>query len=190
LLCQDWPGPARHRGAIPEAFYVAGTEADVPDGADLRGLVAFHFACYGAGTPRLDDFPHQAFPARRAELAPHAFVGRLPGRVLAHPGGGALAVVGHVERTWGCSFVWGRAGAQREVFRGALQDVLAGRPLGLAMERFNERHADLAAVLSDELQDVAFGKVPDHLELAGLWTATNDARNVVVLGDPAVRLRV
>jgi hypothetical protein len=186
LLCQDWPGPLQHQGEIPPDFYFAGE--DVGDDADVAGLIALHFACYGAGTPRLDDFPHQAF-IQPEEVAPHAFVARLPQRLLAHPKGGALAVVGHVERAWGCSFIWSQAGAQQEVFRSALQYIMEGRPLGAAIEFFNERYSEISTVLSAVLEDVQFGRTPDHYELAGLWTANNDARNFVVLGDPAVSIR-
>ena len=59
LLCQDWPGPLQHRGPIPPDFYFAGE--DVADDADVFGLVAFFFACFSGGTPRLDDFSHAAF---------------------------------------------------------------------------------------------------------------------------------
>ncbi|MBM3188550.1 MAG: hypothetical protein FJZ90_07505, partial [Chloroflexi bacterium] len=113
LLCSDWPGPNQWRQAIPHEHYLAGE--DIASDARLLGLVSFHFACYGAGTPHLDDFAHQAFK-KPVAVAPYPFVARLPQRLLGHPKGGALAVVGHVERAWGYSFLWAGAGRQLGVF--------------------------------------------------------------------------
>ena len=57
-----------------------------------------------------------------------------------------MATVGHVDRAWGCSFIWKRA-YQLDVFEAMLREILDGYPVGAAMEHFSDRHAQLAALL-------------------------------------------
>lgn len=182
LVCQDWPGPWEWDGPIAPEHVLAA--ADVGDDADVRGLVAFHFACFGAGTPVRDAFAHR-LGNPPADIAPHPFVARLPQRLLGHPGGSALAVIGHVERAWGYAFLWDGAGPQQKSFESVLRQIMDGRQVGLAMEGFGHRYAELSDMLFELQQS---GPEVDRLKLMGYWTARNDAQSFVILGDPAVRL--
>jgi hypothetical protein len=192
LLCQDWPGPKQWgRQPIPESHYFAGEH--LPADADLLGTVAFMFACYSAGTPELDEFAAQAFKAR-ARIAPEPFVAGLPKAMLGRARGSALAVIGHVERAWGHSFLWKAPGVpskrrpQITAFSSALQSMMEGMPIGAAMKFFGERYAELASDLSVELERAEFGESIDEYEVAAMWTANNDARGYAIFGDPAVRV--
>ncbi|MFM8222322.1 MAG: hypothetical protein ACKOJF_25730, partial [Planctomycetaceae bacterium] len=96
--------------------------------------------------------------------------------------------MGHVERAWGYSFQSPQVGPQLQAFEATLSQLMQGQPVGLATDYFNIRYATLAARLAKHLEDQKFGQVIPAAQLAGLWTAHNDARSYVVLGDPAVRL--
>ncbi len=182
LLCQDWPGRESHRGPLPERFYFGGE--DLSADMQLAGLITFHFACYGAGTPQLDEFWRQALDAPAA-IAPAPFVAHLPKRLLAR---GALAAVGHVDRAWSCSFHSVRTAPQTSVYESTFKRLLTGHPVGSAMEYFNQRYAELATELTAELEDLAEGKDEEPDRLVDLWLSHNDARNFTVVGDPAVKL--
>jgi hypothetical protein len=181
LLCQDWPGPSAWKGPLPPDWSFAA--ADLPDCADISGLVAFFFACHGAGTPELDDFAHRHdWEPRR--IAPRDFLARLPQRLLQR---GSLAVIGHLERAWSSSFLWNDT-SQVDVFESTLKLLLDGWPVGAAMEYMNQRYAELATRLAAALRRAFAGEPVDAREISRLWTAHNDARGYVVVGDPAVRL--
>ncbi len=180
LLCQDWPGS----GAVEEShFFGAG---DLGEEARVHGTIAFLYTSYGAGTPAWDILSESGTPPTR--IAREPFVARLPQRLLAHPRGGALAVIGPADRAWGYSMAT-TAAEPVQPFQNTLDGLLAGCPVGHAVQEFNRRYAALSCNLSAMRKKTSFGaRVPDR-EVAAAWCERNHSRSYVVVGDPAVRLR-
>jgi hypothetical protein len=181
LLCQDWTGPG-----VKPAHYL--TAADVGDDARVHGLVAFLFACFGAGTPAFDGFLERGQAAPVA-LSEEPFAAALPQRLLSHPRGSALAVVGHVDRAWGFSLQPPGLAPQVQPFRNFLGRVLKGDPVGHATKDFSQRFATLSAELLTKYDRTRPGQRPSDRDLVWNWVERNDAQSYVLLGDPAVRLR-
>src|SRR6476469_1675826 len=181
LVCQDYPDinePMR------EDYYFSAD--DIGGDSRLWGLISVHFACFGAGTPKMDEFGHKKNDWQ--QIAPYSFMANLPQRLLGHPKGGALAFVGHVDRAWGYSF--GGQEKQLTTFKNTLQRLIEGNRLGRAVECFNERYAAISSQLTTDLWYIKAGKKSDDSHLSSLWTTNNDARGYGIIGDPAVRLMV
>ena len=181
LLCQDWPGLSHP----PQAQHYF-TGDDLPQEANLRGLIAFHFACYSGGAPQTSNFSLEDNPLSPPQtVAPKPFVSHLAQRLLGHPRG-ALAVVGHVDRAWTTSFSGAEAG-QVEIFENTFKRLLDGHPLGSAMEYFNQRYGELAVTYTELFQDQQALLRVDADYFGHVYRSNNDAKNFVVLGDPAVK---
>jgi hypothetical protein len=193
LVCQEWRGSIaptvlteENSGFMSDQCYFAGS--DIPDGADVAGLVAFFFSCFGAGTPKYEDVFSDS--AGRRQLAEVPFVASLPQRLLGHPKGGALAVMGHVDRVWNYSFDWTRFG-QIGHFESLIGQLLEGFPVGAARESFGQRHAELAVEIYIRKDALEFDdEVAGESDLIDLLGAFKEARSYVIIGDPAVRLAV
>ncbi|WP_322510435.1 C1 family peptidase [Chloroflexus sp.] len=180
LVTQDWTG----FGGIKREHWFAAE--DLPGNLSLEGMVALLFACYGAGCPQQDEFifdPNKGRPV----IAPFAFVAQLPQQMLLR---GALGVVGHVERAWTYGFSMDGARGQTQSFEDVIGRLVAGKRLGSATDQFNIIQAARSLTLAEELENIKFGKQPDPRELSTLWMARNDARNYMLLGDPAARVVV
>src|SRR5262245_26850596 len=187
LLCQEWPG----FGSVRTEHFLAA--ADIPDDANVNGLVAFVFACFGAGTPDADQFLMDLTQAGNAPpLAPQPFIAALPTRLLTHPNGSALAVIGHIDRAWGFSIQAPKTpDAQIGTFRNSIGFILSGAPIGHAMcGQFGARFAALSTALASSTSPTAPTAMQlNDRDLVTYWLERNDAQNYVMLGDPAVRIR-
>ncbi len=181
LVTQEWPGPATEdREMTPDEYFAA---SELLLSTDLCGMLAFFFACFGAGTPRYDQFLWTP-GSPRVELARAPFVSRLSERMLST---GAMAVVGHVDRAWSCSFLWPGAGAQIGAFEDVMLKLADGWRVGAAVDVLHTRCNEISYELSEALKQRRLGLENDE-EIAGLWLAQIEAANYVVIGDPAARL--
>jgi len=179
IVCDDWTGV----DSPPESAYCTGD--NVKD-ANVFGMVHFLFNCYGCGWPRNDTYTQllQNHPV----ISPEPMLARLPQALLAHKNGGALAVIGHVDRAWSSSYEGGALGPQTDGFRDVMESVMSGSRIGSATDHWNERWSQLTAALFD-LTAKYKQQLVDRHTMEQAWIARDDARNYVVFGDPAVRLR-
>ena len=186
LVCQDWQGPQVEK--VNRQHFLAAE--DIAEDHNLLGTLVFSFACFGAGTPYWDEFAI-ARDQDRPALAARPFLASLPTRLLGHPSGGALAVIGHIERAWTYSFQWAQLKSQTQAFQSVLYKLMNGKQVGLAMDDMNLRYAEIATMLNADLQEIKYNpEAVEPYKLAFEWTANNDARSYAILGDPAVRLPV
>lgn len=197
LVCADYTG----HPSGPDLSHVFSYK-DLPEARRLRGSIHFFYTCFGAGT---SEDPYERALSQE-ELAQgeggEPFTAALPrgllgaclcaGKCRCPADGPALAVAAHVDYTRLTSFVAGsQKAAQQQTFFTCFARLLAGAPLGFAMAAFGSRYAALNCHL-DELQTQRrrFPRLAEaqRAALRELAEAAYDARNFVVLGDPAVRL--
>lgn len=176
LVCQDWLGPDEGESISEDEWFAA---SDVPEEASLRGLVAFLYASYAVGTPNREDML-----GKTKSSVSRTLISRLPQRLLSHRAGGALAVIGHVGRAWMPSL----SGLSRietiNPFRNAIRRLLRGHTVGWAMEYLNQPYLAFA---TENFVERAGEEVDEKLT-AYLNLMRQDARNIMVFGDPAVCL--
>jgi hypothetical protein len=175
LLLQDWPQGEPVLGG----HRLAAT--DVSDDLQLAGMLAFCFACFGAGTPLHQDWVRPTAYQQPEEIALKPFVARLPQKMLA---GGLVAFVGHVSRAWATSFL---PGDQTGTFQAALHELLSGAPVGHSLDYLNKSWVGLNLGLNEWFSG-ALARTP--AEVRSDWLTRNDLRGYAILGDPAARLRV
>jgi len=192
IVCVDWqPGT----GPLTDKEYLSGR--DIPDDASLLGMIVFTVVGFSAGTPKLENQVKDEPPR---ELSDRAFVSRLSQRLLGHPRGGALAVIGHVDTSWSDTLQefadgpdgethWKSEGS--DTFVGTVSRLVRGFTVGSAMDFFNTRYAQTAAELVDRLLTPTLqGGFNGKQDRDRLITEAIDVRNYIVLGDPAVRVAV
>ena len=184
LVTQDWE---KGRSITTDTLF---SGEDLKNNANVHGLVHFAFACFGAGTPAQDDYDED-YPSSisRPYISPFPFVSHLANQELVS---GALAFIGHVDRTWAFSFISGGQ-VHREGFERAIRNMLLEKrawPIGHCLRDIYDKALHLSKSLLEDLHDMKFGRaIPPHA-IADKWIERNDARAYALIGDPAVKLRV
>ncbi len=164
---------------------------DIPADARLQGTMAFLFACYSGGCPADNNYyfgPNGA----QIPVAPAPLIAALPQALLAH---GTLAVIAHVDLAFPYSFQDVTGAPDLQAVRDPLTYLMFGRRAGYAADSLSDRWSHLCALLTESEAPTASTdpNAPQPLNDAArtaLTIARNDARNYILLGDPAARLRI
>jgi len=181
IITADWPGFKHWRGPLRSEHLFSSD--DVATTGDLQGAIFFLLACSSAGAWAVESF---MFPStEKPQPQGEDFVASLPKKLLGSAPGGALAVIGHIGTTWQMSLEWADAGLQPQTISTLLRSLMAGQPVGMAMHSLTRRYAELACVMIDLVADDLSVSSADR---SHMWAATMDARDYIILGDPAVNI--
>ena len=184
LVTQDWE---KGESVTADALF---SGEDLTNGANVHGMVHFAFACFGAGTPSKDDYKMDySTPRLHPYTSQYPFVSHLASQELSN---GALAFIGHVDRTWAFSFI-GERQLHLDGFERAIRNMLLGKrawPIGHCLRDIYDKALHLSKSLLEDLHDMKFGRNFPPQVIANKWVERNDARAYALIGDPAVRLRV
>jgi hypothetical protein len=190
IAAADADAQKRTQGALITQEYVPASPAadgsvytftaeDIPAQNILPGTMMFMFACFSVGCPQLDSYYTTASGAP-TQIAPAPLVSRLAQAMLAH---GALAVIGHVDRAFKYGFADPNGMTQAQGFRTPIENLMKGWRVGRAADCFSSTCSSIAAGLQTSPPTGVNALVRVNI-------ACDDARNYVVLGDPAVKLRI
>jgi len=184
LVTQDWE---KGKPVTSDSLF---SGEDLTKGANLQGMVHFAFACFGAGTPAQDDYEKETTSTSlRPFTSMYPFVSHLASQELVL---GALAFIGHVDRTWAFSFI-GERQLHLEGFERAIRNMLLGNrawPIGHCLRDLFDKALHLSKSLLEDFHDMKFGRTFPPQAIVNKWVERNDARAYTLIGDPAVRLRV
>ena len=199
FMTQEWtPGTP----ASPANQFCAD---DVPADARLQGTVGFLFACYSGACPAENNY-YFAGDGSRINVAPAPFVARLPQALLSH---GMLAVIAHIDLAFPYAFQDTSGTPQPQAVRTPLELLMKGKRTGLAADTlsimWSARSSQLAMAQAQAPPAVPAGtntssgataaatappSTAMSKALARMTIARDDARNYIVLGDPATQLRI
>jgi hypothetical protein len=167
------------------------------------GGLVFQFACFGYGTTDRSSFAAW-LGNRNVVTAKEPFVAAIPQRLLADPDG-PLGFIGHVDIALAHGFVDPGGGVpaggvhpRAQAFLSVLRKaVIELAPVGFALRDLNERATMLASQLVstfDGLEQAGLLAADlgpaDRAELIDKVIRRNDAMHFLLLGDPAVRVRI
>lgn len=192
LCCQDYS----HDPAASNSGLLTGY--DIGEDFNAYTSIWFAFACYGAGTPKYSDFAHWV-PDLGDSQGQRDFLAYLPMKMLGYRKP-ALAFIGHIDPAWLHSFADPENMASRlSPFEMAVRYILNGLPVGYACKKFGENYSILSIALLQIVRDyerLLESSLQETIDpywdekLADLWITRNDCQNYVILGDPAVKLKI
>jgi hypothetical protein len=193
----------RLQGSLVTQEWTPGTPADatnqfaaddVPADAKLQGSMGFVFACFSGACPAQSSYYFNK-DGSPTQIAPAPIMARLPQALLSR---GMLAVIAHIDLAFPYAFQDVNGTPQVQAVRTPLELLMGGKRAGLAADSlsimWSARSSQLALAMGPSLGAGApggSGQTPAiSPALAQMTIARDDARNYIVLGDPATQLRI